>query len=201
MENDSPDQAGHHVDGLARGLGPLEGYVDQRPVVYDAGSGQLLAASPCAFGYDKPMLVDVADGRIGVGHLGNLAETLVGVPFDHRAHGPSGVVGGRLAVKLAVKVVGVGGVGHHHRPVGCRPFGGDQAGAGLGAERRARHDGGRQGGSVDQSCGNVHIIVLRFVWGHGQRPFLQIYEISPGDSKKISPGIETFREKGVIFVG
>ena len=81
------------------------------------------------------MFVHVAYGGICVGNFGNLPEALVGIPFDYRAHGAGRVVRRRLAVKLSVEVVGIGGVCNHHGAVGCGPFGRNQAGTGVRARK------------------------------------------------------------------
>ncbi len=123
-------KARHHVDGLAGCLGALQGDVYQRAVVDYAAAFKLGATAPGALGYGEAMLVHIADGGICVGCLGNLAKELAGVPFHHRSHGACGVVGGRLAVQLAVERVAVGGICYDRAAVGGSAGSGNKARAG-----------------------------------------------------------------------
>ena len=73
-----------------------------------------MTAAPGAFGNREAVLVHVADGGVGMFHLGDFTERFSRVPFHHFAHCAFGMVGCRLVVEFAVKAVGIGGVGYEH---------------------------------------------------------------------------------------
>ena len=86
-------------DGLAGGLGPLEGDIDQGAVI-DLSQlvFQFAPPAPGRLGDNELVLIHVADGLVGMGHLGDVREIAVGVPvidFQHLARFP---VGGRMVV-------------------------------------------------------------------------------------------------------
>ena len=89
------------------------------------------------------MLIHVADNVIGLLDLRNLAERLVGVPFEYLAGLALGVLAGGTVMQEPVEIVRVGRIGHHHRTVGCGALGGDQIGAGIGFESHSRKGGER----------------------------------------------------------
>ena len=124
-------QIGHYFDGLAGSAGTLQSDIDQRAIIYQARADQLLAAAPCALGNHQAMLVHVSDSGICVRHLGDIAQMFVSIPLDDGAHGAGRMVGGRLTIQLAVEIMGIGGISHHHRPVGRGAFGGNEVSAGI----------------------------------------------------------------------
>ena len=64
------------------------------------------------------MFVHIADGRVGLRHLGNLTEILPGVPLGDTAHLARSVLPAGTVVKLTVERMAVSRVGDHHRTVG-----------------------------------------------------------------------------------
>ena len=113
------DQAGHHLDGLAGGLGPFESQLHERTVVDDAGGiDQLGTSAPGRLDDGELVLVHVAQHGISVIHLFDFAQRFVGIPLDNLTHGTLGPVGGRRRGQRPIEGVGVGRIGYQHTPVG-----------------------------------------------------------------------------------
>ena len=119
-------------DRFAGSLGALQGDVDERAVI-DATRriGQLLASAVGRFGDDERMFVHVADRGVCLCRLRNFSQVAARVPVIDREHRAGFVAPGEGFVECAVELVGVGGVGDHHRAVRGGSPGDDEVGAGV----------------------------------------------------------------------
>ena len=129
------DQAGHHLDGLPGGARPLQGQSHQRRAIDQPRRiVQLLPAAEGRLTDGKLVLVHQAQHLVGVSDLGNLA----GRPLVFRSARFNGdrfarlVVGGGSQRQGRIQAGIIATVGDHHRAVGRRPAGDDNARAGFG---------------------------------------------------------------------
>ena len=135
-------QVAHHPDRFARGFGPLQGRINQRPVVDDSRRVPQSATAERAFGDNQLVLVHVADGRIGFGYLCDFTEVFTGIPFIHGHHRAGWIFCCRMKIEASVQLVRVGCVGNHRRAVLGGPFRYENVRAGFAFE--SRHGNGGQ---------------------------------------------------------
>ena len=89
------------------------------------------ASSSRRFGDDERMFVHVADRGVCLCRLRNFSQVAARVPVIDREHRAGFVAPGEGFVECAVELVGVGGVGDHHRAVRGGSPGDDEVGAGV----------------------------------------------------------------------
>ena len=147
-------QLGNDLDGLAGVLGALQGNVNQGAVVdHPLALFQFLDAAVGGLADGQLPLVHVADNRVGVRHLRDLAEQLARVPLDDIHHRAGGIVLGRAVVKFTVKLVRVGGVGDEAGTVPAGAFRDNEVGAGhRGAYRHQPHKQCKQKSFFHRQC-------------------------------------------------
>ena len=122
-------------DRLAGRSRPLERDIDQRTVVDAAvGINQFGPAAVGGFGNDQLTVIHVADRRIGMRHLQDLAQIAARIPFvdRHQIAGLVVLLRGIVLVEGTVEDVRIGRVRHHGRAVGRSALRDDEIGTGLG---------------------------------------------------------------------
>ena len=127
-------QLRNHLDGFAGVLGPLQRDVDQGTIVNKPLAVlQLLNATVSGLADGQLELVHVADYRIGVRNLRNLAEFLARVPLNDIHHTASRIIGGWTVVQLSVKLMGISRIRQETGTIPARTFRDDEIRAGHGA--------------------------------------------------------------------
>ena len=110
-----------YVDSLACGLCALQGDVDQRAVVHNAGRVlQFGATAKCGFGDDERVLVHIADGRIGALDLLDLTHISAAIPIIYRHIRAFGITlfGSVVLVECTIKLMRIGSIADDDRSVG-----------------------------------------------------------------------------------
>ena len=147
-------QVGHHRDGLAGRLRPLQPEPHQAAVVDDGlRVVQLFTPPEGALGDDELVLVHVADDRVRLFGLVDLPEELAGVPLEDVVLRARRELRRGVAVELAVQLVRVGRVGDHRRAVGARALRDEEVGAGACGLRPGDEQHGESGGGGEETHG------------------------------------------------
>ena len=149
-------QACHHLDGLSRGLGTLQGDINEAAVIYQSrGVYHLWPSAIGGLANGDLVFIDIAYHVVGLLRLGNLAQVLIGVPVPYCAHGSLGMLARGIMAEVTEHAIVVRVVGTHDRPIHRGLLAHDEIGASPRASRIEE-----QGERGNQEISLTHIYML-----------------------------------------